>query len=317
MIDRLVMTVGGNKTVTLPLLDAHSHGPACLVVGPGTRRNSWRFYTVMPKPEQLRNLRVPPGFDLESVRFTPTCILVIEPIPRYVQAKILRMRSPEGRHNIQRTVLKNWEPDIYTRLYPCTSITGPTLLPGQSIEIEGASWSTGSTVDRRKRFKTGGDQTFSSDCKTYIPTQMSVMIEYNFLAKDIQYETRIVEGSPLDSRQPFELHDGVDRSEDVTEESVSNPALPRRSLPVSRMSMGRPPEGLRVPTPAPTSTPTPASERAISAWATVWGERRASPPSKVERPIPGPTPSIVPVRRSEVIEEEPPDGAWAGPKLKG
>lgn len=226
-MEKLVLTMGSGMSFSVPVLDAQNHGPACFVVGPGQRRNSWRFYAVMPKKNQIDKIRVPPGLDPSSIRFSPHSLVVVEPFAKNLRAKILRILSPQGVFQATSKDVQSWKPDTTTSFYPCAPMRGPQLNPGEIIEIEGASWvnSAGKTIDRRKRLREQGG--LVADCKTFIPTQMMLMVEYSFLARHVEYTTEWSAGSPLEARQPF-LVGQMDEMRSVS--NTSAPAEARTGL---------------------------------------------------------------------------------------
>ncbi len=135
-----VATIGSNGTLVLPVLDSRTGGQASVVVGPGTRKNAFRWFVTTPRLEDAERFGCPFGYERRSVRFEPVLLYVDYPVPPMTGVSLVRVACGSEAGKIAQTQIDRWVPTEETIHWPAMAFSSNTMAPDQTLEFEGSSW---------------------------------------------------------------------------------------------------------------------------------------------------------------------------------
>ncbi len=136
-----VTTVGQDKKVSLPVLDARTNSYSAALVGPRDRRNAIRWFVRMPEIEEAERFPCPMGYDRRTIRFEPFMLYVDSPIPPRTSVTFTRVICGPENGTIGKMSIDQWAASREEAIYwPAMPFSIGSVAPDQVVEFVGTSW---------------------------------------------------------------------------------------------------------------------------------------------------------------------------------
>lgn len=137
----MLVTVGSDGKLSVPVMDARTNSFACAFVGPRDRRNALRWFVRMPEREDAERFPCAMGYDRKSVRFEPYMLYVDSPVPERTSVVISKVVCGSEVGKIDKTPIERWSPvPDETICWPAMPFSVGSVAPGQAVEFVGSSW---------------------------------------------------------------------------------------------------------------------------------------------------------------------------------
>lgn len=136
----MLITVGGDGKLSIPVLDSRTNDFAAALVGPRDKRNAIRWFVRMPEADEAEKLPCPMGYDRRSVRFEPYMIYIDSPIPPRTSIVFHKVVCGSEVGKIDKSPADQWRPSPDTICWPALEFSIGSVAPGQAVEFIGSSW---------------------------------------------------------------------------------------------------------------------------------------------------------------------------------
>lgn len=141
MFGGLVVTVGRDGNLSIPVVDARTNSMAMALVGPKDRRNAVRWFVRLPTLEESERFPCPMGYDRKTIRFEPFLLYVDSPIPHRTMVSFHKVMCGSEVGKIDKTTLDRWMPTPQETIHwPALSLSIGAVAPNQVVELLGSSW---------------------------------------------------------------------------------------------------------------------------------------------------------------------------------
>lgn len=131
--------IGGDQTLSMPLIDTKTNGPLMLEIGPKNQTHNFRWFVRLPSLEDSERMPCPFGYDRTTIRFDPILLYIDAPTPVGANFHLYQVSSGPFSSRLPKTSSERWTATRETVRWPALLLNLESMAPDSAIEFHGVS----------------------------------------------------------------------------------------------------------------------------------------------------------------------------------